>query len=370
MAFSASSTDDCIHILIYRTGGIGDVILSTVSLDLIFKMNRPTKVYWVSFESTSELIQRSYPAVKTIRISRENTYRENMDEILSHIDRLDVVIDLQRSPRSIILCQRVAGKHRASYSTWNKGSIRRTKKVMRARIFGRRGKFPKSNLEDEKARNQLMSSCVRRALSPFVSAFDFGHAPQLPDAESSERPDFMKQAAIWIAVAAGGLHEAKWAPTHVIKSVLEEVKREMNAEVGLVLFGDENDLPPSEQVIAALEGKFKIQNQVNMGSLYGAASLMRHCDAALCNDTALAHMAEAVNLDVAMLFGPTVEAFGYSPWRSGSKAFSAELSCRPCTKDGNTTCRYGDKHCFERIDPQDVARFLIQRLKKKQLEKA
>jgi len=78
----------------------------------------------------------------------------------------------------------------------------------------------------------------------------------------------------------------------------------------------------------------------------------------------MVHMAEAVHVDVAVLFGPTVEGFGYAPFRSGSRAFSAKVGCRPCSKSDISNCRYGDKLCFEKIDNAAVISFIHQKIKK------
>jgi len=362
--------DTPIRILIYRTGGIGDVILSTVSLDIIFNWGRPVQVYWVGFHLTSDLIQQAYPQVKSIIISRENSYRENWAAILSQIDGLDIILDLQKSPRSIVLCWQVARKHRASYHTWNKGSFRRSKLVVRARVSGRNGRFRKSSVIDAKPRNKLMAACVLHALSSFSSHPNFSYSPRLPIGKIRSKPLALTENMLWIGVAAGGLHQAKWAPSHLIVSILEKVREAIDGPLGLAFFGDQYDIPPSEKVMAMLSGKFEARNHCHTKTLTDTARLLGNCDVALCNDTALAHMAEALGLNVAMLFGPTVEAFGYSPFRASSQAFSAHLSCRPCTKDGNISCRYGDKLCFEGIDPDQVAHFLIQNLKQSALEEA
>ena len=79
----------------------------------------------------------------------------------------------------------------------------------------------------------------------------------------------------------------------------------------------------------------------------------------LSNDSSLCHIGEAVGTRSAVLFGPTVESFGFAPRHPESQAFSAPLGCRPCSKHGKAECRYGDKLCFSLIPAAEVAGFIF-----------
>jgi hypothetical protein len=63
-----------------------------------------------------------------------------------------------------------------------------------------------------------------------------------------------------------------------------------------------------------------------------------------------------------VLFGPTVEAFGFAPRMRESRAFSLLLGCRPCSKHGKVACRYGDRLCFVGLPEAEVAAHLAQRM--------
>ena len=73
-------------------------------------------------------------------------------------------------------------------------------------------------------------------------------------------------------------------------------------------------------------------------------------------------MAEAVGVDAAVLFGPTIEAFGFGARRETSKVFSVPLGCRPCSKHGKKPCRFEDKQCFYEIDRREVTDFIKSKL--------
>jgi len=353
-----------LSIVIYRTGGVGDVILSSVSLAYIFSFQRSANVYWVGYSPKLDLIAEAYPKVIPVSISSDVSYRENFKRITEKVKRADVFIDLQQSPRSVILCRAAAVTYGAKYYTWNKGSIRRTIMVVRSFLSGRHV-FRHALMVSNKPRYSLMLDCVRRALEPLGYAMS-DQTQIVPKIPTHNEPFLLRplQSGVvqWIAVCAGGLYEGKWASADKFAGILNDVNQAALMDLGVVFVGDKNDYLPSEEVTENLIGQRAVVNLCGELTLMESAQVLSECSVMLANDTATAHLAEAAGLEVAMLFGSTVEAFGYAPFRKGSRAFSAEVGCRPCTKGGSTICRYKDKLCFSKIDNREVVSFLTQKL--------
>jgi heptosyltransferase-2 len=61
-----------------------------------------------------------------------------------------------------------------------------------------------------------------------------------------------------------------------------------------------------------------------------------------------------VGTPVVGLFGPTVEAFGFFPYRAHSKVIERPLPCRPCSSKGGPRCPLGHHQCMEEMPPADV----------------
>jgi len=354
-------TSSTLHVVIYRTGGIGDVILSSVALAQLYQLERPVKIYWISYSPKLEMITDAYPEVTPIAIEQEIGYKENLKRIFSTVEKADLFIDLQRSARSMILCRIAALKYKAGYFTWQKGSVRRTLMVMRSYFSGRK-KFRPALLINTKPRYQLMEECVARAVSSIMPFYQkgFPEMPVLTIASDNLLPTDVDQ---WIGICAGALHQGKWAPAEQFIDILNAVQKNSSARLGVIFLGDAKDNGHSEKIISELQHFSKIINLCGQRSLTEAASILSQCTVVLSNDSALGHLAESVGVDVAMLFGPTVEAFGFVPFRTGSQAFSGAVGCRPCTKSGYTNCRYGDKLCFTAIDNSKVSNFLLHKLK-------
>lgn len=191
-----------------------------------------------------------------------------------------------------------------------------------------------------------MASFVHRAAG--IAALEIAR-PRLPISPRPRRG---------IAVALGAQHSAKEAPVETFASILRLALA--GAHVRLVALGDARAGERTERLRRLLPADTELLDLTGATSLWEAAQALAGVAAFVGNDSALAHLAEAVGTPVAMLFGPTVEEFGYAPFLPASRAFSAPLGCRPCSKDGSRRCRYGDQACFTGIDSAGVAAWLVE----------
>jgi heptosyltransferase-2 len=67
------------------------------------------------------------------------------------------------------------------------------------------------------------------------------------------------------------------------------------------------------------------------------------------------HMATGVGTPVVALFGPTVEAFGFFPYRARATVLEGDLPCRPCSAMGTARCPLGHHRCLVDLLPDAVA---------------
>jgi ADP-heptose:LPS heptosyltransferase len=165
----------------------------------------------------------------------------------------------------------------------------------------------------------------------------------------------------WLAVAPGASHEPKRAPTDIFLDILNTLAREWPVSTplpGLVFLGGVEDRKAAVNLLDQMSWKGSVLNLAGKLSLDQTATAIAACRGLLSNDSGLAHIAEAIGKPVAVLFGPTSEAFGFPPQRLDSRAFSAAAGCRPCSKHGKKKCRYGDQICFRSIDTSETAVFL------------
>ena len=85
------------------------------------------------------------------------------------------------------------------------------------------------------------------------------------------------------------------------------------------------------------------------------AALLERAEALVTNDSGSGHVASAVGTPVVSIFGPTVPAFGYSPFGKENRIVErAGLECRPCHHHGPERCPLGHFRCMREIEAKDV----------------
>lgn len=169
----------------------------------------------------------------------------------------------------------------------------------------------------------------------------------------------------WLAVAPGASHKPKRAPSAVFQDVLAHLSRLLpkdQVNLGLVYVGSGEDRHAANKLMDDLQWPGPVLNLAGKLTLEQSAVVLSKSQMLLSNDSGLTHIAEAVGTPVAVLFGPTVESFGFAPWRVESRAHSARIGCRPCSRHGKRPCRFGDHLCFHSIDTRAVARHLVEHL--------
>src|SRR5205814_7561523 len=69
-------------------------------------------------------------------------------------------------------------------------------------------------------------------------------------------------------------------------------------------------------------------------SLQETGALLARARVLVSNDTGVMHMATGVGTPVVALFGPTVEQFGFFPYRARATVLQRAPDCRPCSAMG------------------------------------
>jgi ADP-heptose:LPS heptosyltransferase len=309
----------------------------------------PVKIIWIGKNPSLGLIKASFPFIETHDIKSFS---------LIDLNQIDAIIDLQGSVRSYLLCRKV-GK---PFFRIEKSSLSRICLVWQAYWRSR-----KQN-RDEFQKTEFFHFQYEKMLAPLkkVSQLFWGKdlishksRPILQLVNYANLP--LESSFFWIAIACGASSDTKKAPiakiADIIKLTLEVIP---TCPLGLILLGDLNDVEDSLNFLSFFDEKMPIVNLTGKKSLYENAVYIKQAKVILSNDSSLAHMAEALGTPSIVLFGPTIEEFGFLPWGEKSRAFSVPLGCRPCSKHGTRSCRFKDKLCFENINNKRVATYLAE----------
>ena len=158
-----------------------------------------------------------------------------------------------------------------------------------------------------------------------------------------------------LAVAPGAAWATKrWGVEHLAQCL--DLVSEFD-KVRFLLLGSRGEGPLLDAVQAAMRKSrpHALRSENETGDLRRLAALIARSDLFLGHDSGSMHVADALGVPVTVLFGPTVEAFGFYPVGAGHRVFERSLDCRPCSVHGTATCPLGHHDCMRTIEPFGVA---------------
>ena len=341
--------EQMLHVGICRLSSLGDVSLSTVCLDLLAKLDQPVQVYWIGMPPHNEVLVHSPVELVPMVIDPWAKWRSILG-VVDELRHLHLLVDLQKNLRSWVLCQLLLWRWYVPYCSYDKERLRRWLFILAARLRGRRREVATSVFMPR----SLQIERMRLALAGALGIGDMEAWPRLVVREAQERRGRL-------GVAIGASHAVKCMPLVLLVAILARVVEQQDDALTIFVLGNEGERELGEGVCREL-GTVQVENLCGRLSVVELPRVLAGMAVLLCNDSGLLHVAEAVGTPVVAVFGPTVEAFGFKPWREDSRVFSSRLGCRPCSRHGEVECRYGDQKCFRLIDIDGVAGEIVHKL--------
>jgi ADP-heptose:LPS heptosyltransferase len=120
----------------------------------------------------------------------------------------------------------------------------------------------------------------------------------------------------------------------------------------IVLLGGKSDREICSRVSSEIPNATDSSND---NDLFALAREMEKCEAVICNDSGLMHLATAVGTPTVAIFGSTVKEFGFAPYKSKSIVIeNNSLNCRPCSHIGKAKCPKNHFKCMLDLTPEKV----------------
>lgn len=158
-----------------------------------------------------------------------------------------------------------------------------------------------------------------------------------------------------VVLAPGSAHASKrWPVRHWRRLASDLVRRGFD----IALIGSAGDRVVAAE-IATSAGR-RAASAAGELDLQASGALLRRARVAVTGDTGPMHLATAVATPVVALFGPTVEQFGFFPYRADAVVLERDLPCRPCSSKGGPRCPLGHHRCLEEIMPDEVLQKLLE----------
>lgn len=221
--------------------------------------------------------------------------------------------------------------------------------ALRALVRGRWTSYGKRRLARAAAIHwgRLPRGTVSTAERYFDAVRDLGIVPDGAPARVHWTDDHAARAASLapagaVVLAPGARHESKRWPAPHWRAVAARLQ---SAGVPVVATGTSAERPLLEG--AGVIDTFGVELPV-------IAALMARSRVVVANDSGLLHLATASGAPVVGLFGPTVRAFGFHPYRARGTVLERALPCRPCSAHGGAACPLGHQRCLADIAPDAV----------------
>lgn len=110
----------------------------------------------------------------------------------------------------------------------------------------------------------------------------------------------------------------------------------------VIVIGSPAEQEISRKIVEAVPNAHAVTNR----SIPEIAALMSQSSAVISNDSGLMHLAAGVGIPLVAVFGPTVEEFGFYPFRANCEILAHDMNCRPCSAIGSPECPKGHFRCM------------------------
>ncbi len=339
-------------ILIIQTAFIGDVILITPLIRETRKIF-PSAIIDVLVTSGNQAILNNNPHINEILITDKKKVLDYVKTLfMLRKKAYDMALTPHRSARTLTLLFLSHIKVRIGF---NRDLYRH---LLTCRLL-----HPKSVHKAEKNLGLLIPFLTDdypdlKALSEILTDNQLNWYSELfPTKNDYEVSSKFLYSGINVAIAPGSVWNTKrWSKENYI--TLSKLLKEKG--YNLVFIGSKSEEELAQEIIdnAGIEAI----NSCGSLSILQSAALISQCDALVCNDSGALHIGNAVNTPVFAFFGPTVQRYGYYPYRKHDYVFEIDLECRPCGMHGHKKCPLGHHNCMKLLNPELVFRTIKESL--------
>jgi heptosyltransferase-2 len=325
---------------------LGDVILAQRALHLSADFFEKNEIHWLVGKEYASLLEQIPAISRVISYERKNGFWHWMRFIQPLIqENYDEIWDLHSNFRTFLF-RLLEWLKTAEIQKWERWKIVPKQRIRLWGYFLAKDLWPKRwrptpwwqryfFIADSQHRSEQE---WKLSLRPF-------DVPNKISQEWSLYGDVPR-----LGVMAGALGAGKAAPIETFQKVCQQWVQVTDGKGRVVILGTERDQPVME-----LAEKIRTEKNFRAGpliesvyfahqgfSLPETAQVISRLTRIVSNDTGIVHLAEALDVPVTVLFGPTRPDQGFGPLRPESRSVvSTSVNCSPCGKDGTYCFRSG-----------------------------
>lgn len=331
--------DDCQppsrrKILIIRFSAIGDIVLTTPVIRAIKAQIPHVEIHF--------LVKREYASLLEYNphISKIHAYSGDLKATQQALreEHFDFIVDLQKNYRS----KRIVSALHVPSGTFSKHNIRKWIFVNLKINF-----LPNIHIVD-----RYFEAVKKLNVVHDGGGLDF-YIPENKEFDEEDLPAVFENG--FVAVALGSLHGTKRIPVHKIVDIARILYKPV------MLLGGKDVVSMGDDIVSQLGDK--AYNGCGKFTIFQSASILKQADCLLTGDTGMMHIAAALQIPIASLWGNTVPEFGMYPYmpqqQDQFRIFEVcTLPCRPCSKLGYKKCPRKHFNCMNQISTLEVAEWI------------
>jgi len=315
-------------ILVIRFSSLGDVVMSTAVIEALHRSFPETRVHF--------LTKREFAQVYTSneRISEITGIQghERPSAIVHALGcrEFDVVIDLHGTLRSRAVASLVKAPVKFRI---NKHALGRRFMVWSRNRFRRQFDMLGSYL------NTLSTLGITDRVLPHMT----------PAPEALKEADGISERERTIGFAPGAKHHTKCWNEVSYARIADKIAKQGFLPV---FIGDNNDIEIVERIRSMMgEKSVSYAGQIKLDV---TIALISRFTALVTNDSGPMHIAGALGVHFAAIFGPTHPDLGFAPGYPSGTILHSGISCSPCSLHGEKKCRRSKRFCMDDITEEMV----------------
>lgn len=325
-------------VLVIRFSSIGDIVLTTPIIRCIKSQMEGVELHYITKEENQQILSAN-PYIDKLVFLQSSLF-ETLQMLRK--ERYDYVIDLHNNQRTWLIKLMLGVK---SFS-FPKINVEKWLMV----------NFNVNHLPTMHIVDRYFKAVSTIGVKNDEKGLDFFIHETLPEKFPTSQP--------YIAWVIGAKQQTKQLPVH---KIIEALNSSSFPKVKVVLLGGKEDIMRAEEITAATPNIGAL-SLVGKCSLQASASVIKHAEVVITNDTGLMHIAAALQKPILSVWGNTIPEFGMAPYYGKTTQENriiqvSDLSCRPCSKLGYSHCPKGHFQCMENIPIADMVQQIRSLLK-------
>ncbi len=329
-------------VLVVRLSSLGDIVLTTPVLETLNKQFPQSKIYFLTKTQYRDLLANDPRLSGVIEFDPKGKhagfpgFKRLIAELRLH--NFDLLIDLHANMRSFFIRHLAKSKIKIKYSKrWSSRWRMVHMKFLKIK--------PKQTVDSyldvlKKIQLDAMSKTPILFLSPDDIVFS----------EKFLLEERIKKDDIVIGIHPGAKWETKKWDEEKFMQAGQVLIQKLDCKI--MWFGDSEDEELIQKMIKGLPDSRVIKA---IGLPLGKfMSLIRRCNGLITNDSAPMQMAQALQVPVVAIFGPTHPRLGFVPVGPRNVVLCANVKCSPCSLHGERKCHKSTRLCMDLIQPDMV----------------